>query len=132
MLRTLKKRFCKSEDGSVTVEAMLWIPMFAVFFLSIADVALIFYGQSQMFRVAQDGNRLLSIGRLTDEDETEAYITARMAEIGKPVRVETSISADNVITTVVKGITGDFDAVGVFGVLTNVEMAVSSQHVKEL
>ena len=125
-------RFLRREDGSATVESVIWFPVFIGFFLLIADVALIFHGQAQMLRIAQDANRLYSVGRLGDEDATQAYVIDRLASLGKPARVETVLNVDNVITTTVRAWSGDLDAVGIVGFLTSIDVTVTSQHMKEV
>lgn len=62
-LKALLKRFRRDERGSATIEAVLWLPMFVIFFVMIADVSLVFFRQTEVMRVVQDGNRALSVGR---------------------------------------------------------------------
>ena len=126
------RKLASKEDGSSTIEAVIWFPIFVGFFLMVADVALIFHGQAQMLRIAQDANRLYSVGRLPDEAATAAYVVNRLAQMGKPATAETVLSGDDVITTTVHVRTGDIDAVGVIEMLTDIELTITSQHVKEV
>jgi len=126
------RTLASDEDGSATIEAVIWFPIFVGFFLMVADVALIFHGQAQMLRIAQDANRLYSVGRLTSEAATQAYIVDRLAGMGKPSTATTVLTSDDVITTTVRVRTGDIDAVGVLEMLTDIELTVTSQHVKEI
>jgi hypothetical protein len=62
--------FFLSEDGSVSVEFALWIPVIFFFFLLVADASAAFMAQAQMWHVAGDVSRGLATGRITP---TEAF-----------------------------------------------------------
>lgn len=58
------KRFGQDQDGSATVEAVLWLPiMFALLCLAV-DTSFLFFGQNQAYHTVQNANRMLSVGQL--------------------------------------------------------------------
>ncbi|MFK7745450.1 MAG: TadE/TadG family type IV pilus assembly protein [Roseobacter sp.] len=82
------RRFCRSEDGSFTLEAVIWMPIFAILLAITMNLSMVFYYESQMLRVAQDATRAFSLGRLTEE-EAESYVQQSLAFIGANITVNT-------------------------------------------
>ncbi|MBV1869085.1 MAG: pilus assembly protein [Marinosulfonomonas sp.] len=122
--------FSKENDGSATVESVLWIPMFMAAFALMTDVSMIFNGHSRVLRVVQDANRNLSIGRLETELETEDYITAALSEIAPNLIADTEIVAGVATSTVVVP-ASDLQILGMFSALTTLNISITSQHLIE-
>ena len=59
-------RFAKDNEGSSTIEFVLWVPVFALILSLVIDVCFLFLAQSRMFDVASDATRQLAIRRLDD------------------------------------------------------------------
>jgi Flp pilus assembly protein TadG len=92
------RRFFTDEDGSFTIESVVWMPIFAILIAIIMNVSMVFFGESQMMRVVQDANRAFSLGRFENELETETYILANLDNMDANFTVETTLSG-GVITT---------------------------------
>lgn len=71
--------YLRSEDGSYTVESVIWLPMYLFITVLIINVSMVFFTESQLLRVVQDGNRSFSVGRVTTLSAVEQYITERLA-----------------------------------------------------
>lgn len=82
------RKFQKSEDGSFTLEAVIWMPIFAILLAITMNLSMVFYYESQMLRVAQDATRAFSLGRMT-EAEAETYVAERLAFIGADIDINT-------------------------------------------
>ena len=67
-------RFLRAEQGASTIEFVIWVPVFALLLGLVADAALIYGGQARILRVVQDGNRAMSIGRVTDTNTLESQL----------------------------------------------------------
>lgn len=132
-MSTLATGFRRKEDGTATVEAVLWFPIFIAVFGLMVDSAMIFHGQSKVLRVVQDANRKLSIKSLATDAEAEAYINAQLAAINvTPSRTETlSNMTTGVISTLVVVPAREFQILGYFSALTNLEVPVTAQHMRE-
>lgn len=91
-------RFWRCEAGSQTVEAVIWLPLFAFLLAFIINIALVFFNESQMLRVAQDANRMFSTGRFTTDTEAETWITENLAYLSPNVTVD-SVVDKGMITT---------------------------------
>ena len=123
-------RFRDDEAGSGTIEALFWFPIFVLFFVMIADTSLLFYGKAQALRVMQDGNRALSVGRLSSTDETRDFISAQLASLSEHAEVTTEVDNGLVISTVVMPST-DLMAVGSVPGFSRINISVTSQHFLE-
>jgi hypothetical protein len=97
------------------------------------DSAMIFHGQSKVLRVVQDANRKLSIKSLETDAEAEAYINAQLAAINvTPSRTETlSDMTTGIISTLVVVPAREFQILGYFSALTNLQVPVTAQHMRE-
>lgn len=90
--------FCSSEDGSATIESVIWFPIFAILLAVMMNVSMVFFTESQILRVVQDGNRAFSLGRLEDAAAVEAYIGGKLAYLNATLTVQTTISGGEVYT----------------------------------
>ena len=63
------------------------------------NLSLVFFTESQILRVVQDGNRAFSLGRLDDAADVEAYIAAKLAYLQATLSIETTISGGEVNTS---------------------------------
>ena len=65
------------DSGATTVEFVLWVPMFMFILMITVDVSLLFLRQSNLWYVARDTARQISIRRLQTPAEAEAYAELR-------------------------------------------------------
>lgn len=126
LLKRVVRRFRTDEAGGATVEAVLWLPTFIFFFIMIADVSFVFHRQSQVLTVLQDGNRALSVGRLSSTEEVVDFVTERLANLTDNAIVDSFITGGVVTTNVLVPI-NDLVAVGSFEFLSNYNVGVASQ-----
>lgn len=87
------RRFCRSEDGSYTLEAVIWMPIFAIILAIIMNLSMMFFYESQMLRISQDAIRSFSLGRIS-EAEAEQYIVDRLAYIGADMDIDVRLIGD--------------------------------------
>jgi Flp pilus assembly protein TadG len=124
------KRFRRDERGSATIEAVLWLPLFVIFFVMIADVSLVFFRQTEVLRVVQDGNRALSVGRLAGAAEVEQFVKDRIAPMTTRAQVTTTVDSGVIDTRALVPVE-DLVAVGMFNFLNGYDIAVQSSHYVE-
>ena len=125
------------ETGAVTVEGVLWVPIYGVFFALIVDVSLMFNGQSQMRRIVQDVNRLASNGYLARtpaeiEVASETRALASLQHLSSNAVVETIVDDDlKIVTTVATIPSSDLQATGILAVFGGMNIVVTAYHVME-
>lgn len=124
--------FKKCEDGSASIESLFWIPIFVYFLVLVLDVSFIFFGKAQILQAVQDGNRALSLGVLTTEQETEDFIRNSLANYTTNAVIVSSIDlGTGVVTTDVTVPASDLMIVGSIPVFKNTEIPISAQHFLE-
>ena len=124
------KEFRADERGSATVEAVLWLPAFVFLFVMIADVSLVFHRQSQILRVTQDANRAYSVGKLSSNAATEAFIKSALANLSSRVTATTVVTG-GIIKSDVRVPVVDLVAVGFFKFLSGYSVSVKAEHFLE-
>lgn len=128
--RGLMARFLRRQDGTASVEAVLWMPIFIALFGLIVDMSLIFYGQSKVLRVVQDGNRARSIGITKTPAQTELRITNHLAALDVVATVKSTEVGGIVHTDVTYG-AAQLQALGFFTALLGLKVTVSAEHMLE-
>ena len=132
-IRHHRPGFLRREDGTATVEAVLWLPIFLAVFGLMVDSAMIFHGQSRVLRVVQDANRHLSIGRLETDADVVTYINAQLAIHGITPAQTTAVSdaTTGLVSTLVVIDASELQMLGYFSSLLNLQIPVSAQHMRE-
>lgn len=129
------RRFSRQEEGSSTIEAVIWLPVFFGITILVADASMLFNSQAQMLRIVQDANRAYSTGQLLDTTDVESYITSRVAGITNRATiassVDTALVPAGVITTSLAIPADDLDAIGIIAGLTGFDVSVAAQHYVE-
>lgn len=131
MFRKRSSEFSEVEDGTATVEAVLWFPIFILVFFLAFDTAMMFKAETDAIRVVQDANRLASIGRLATTADTEAYIENRLNKLSPNANATTTINAVGVIQTNVEIPASDVGQIGKFKAFRDLILTVSAEHLKE-
>ena len=106
------RTFRREENGGVTIEFVLWLPLLMSLFLIATDATVAFMRQSQMWQVSRDTARIVSRHGMT-EAAAEAYAlqNAGMGSIVPTVDVQTNG------VEVMVAISTPADALTVFGTL---------------
>lgn len=123
------RRFKRNESGVVTVETILWIPMFFFVFGLVVDVAMLFHGQAKVLMVAQNGNREFSIGNITMAG-TKTFIENEMAAQNIQVTA-TTVEVAGLARTVVSIPATELQVLGYFNVFPGLNLTVTAEHTIE-
>ena len=92
------KRFMATEDGSYTIESVIWLPIYVFILAIMMNVSMVFFNESQILRVVQDGNRSFAVGRISSLESVEAYVTDRIAYLKVNPEITTQL-VDGIIYT---------------------------------
>jgi|TARA_R110000787_G_scaffold110617_2_gene219299 Flp pilus assembly protein TadG len=124
------KKFGKSESGSSTLEALIWVPIIVYLLTIIADFSFVFYGKAQALRLLQDSNRALSVGHVTTTNEVEDLVRIGMSHVSEQFSVTTTVISGIIKTSLTLPATS-FTSVGAVPGLSNVNVTIASQHFLE-
>jgi hypothetical protein len=130
-LRATINQFHDDDEGSATIESLLWIPMFVFILVLITDVSFILFGKAQALRFVQDGNRALSVGALSSVEETEEFILGNMANFSSSATVDTSIVDGIIISTTLVMPAVDLMVIGTMPIFEDTLISVSANHFLE-
>lgn len=131
--------FRRREDGAITVEAVLWLPFYLMFFSLIADVSMMFHGQAKAQRIAQDVNRLAVLTwtenwpdpNQSDVQNMKDWAEALVHPFAPNATVTAYFKSDRVQTFITLP-ANDLQPVGLFGAFINFDIQVSAAHLREL
>lgn len=79
-LRRALRRYRGAEDGNVTIEYVLWLPIWVIIMTMTADATTLFHQRSQFFLAARDMSRQVSVGAKTLA-EAELSVEAAFSRI---------------------------------------------------
>lgn len=122
--------FMQAEDGAVTIELVLWLPIFALLLGLIADTSLMFGGQAEALRIVQDANRSLSVGRIMSIEDAEAYVLEGVAPISPNATIDITIQ-HGVISSTLMMPASDITATGMFSGFDSLNLRITAQHMSE-
>jgi Flp pilus assembly protein TadG len=142
-LREALRRFRRREDGSMTIEAMLWIPFLFTLILLGVQATLISTAQSRVMRIVQDGNRGFALGRYDNNlaiptgsatataTATQAAVLASVQSISPNATVASSVNSSKVITTTVTMPATDLSVFTILPDSLSMNLTVTAQQIKE-
>lgn len=128
-IRRLQPGFLRREDGTATIEAVLWMPIFLAVFALMVDASMVFHGQSKVLRIIQDANRNMSIGRFTTDTQVETYINNELAQFGVVPTLTNAQSGNGAVLTLVRVPARQLQILGLFSSLLDLQIDVSSVHI---
>lgn len=123
-------RFLRRDDGTATVETLLWFPLFIAVFGLMLDVSMIFFGQAKVLRVVQDGNRSYSVGRITTKSDTETFIENQLSQLGITANATTTTLAGVAHTKVTVPVK-QLEVLGYFTAFSGLTITVTAEHMIE-
>lgn len=89
MLNTLNEKlrcFGADENGGVTIEFLLWMPLMVMMLTMTTDATLLMHEQQNMYNAARDAARQVALGQKTDE-EAQIGLASRLGIDGSVVTV---------------------------------------------
>ncbi len=70
--------FLRDEKGAVTIEFVLWVPIFVGLFVFVTDASIIYLTHSEMWNVARDTTRRMTTRQFTTVAEARDFAAARL------------------------------------------------------
>ena len=120
------KSFRNDERGGVTVEFVLWAPVFAALIAGATDISLAFMNQSNFWNVARDTARIVSRHAM-DATEAKAYAESNAIFANAAPTAVVTIDGNEVIVTITAPAT-TIDAFGIFGIFKDTVIKAEVRH----
>ena len=123
--------FGRSQDGTATLEAVLWTPVFLILFGMVTDTSTVFGRQAEILRIIQDSNRSLAVGAFQTVEQAENYITEKVEVFSDNTTVDVAID-NGIISTSVSLPAADLTATGLFDAINTLTITVGASQMSEL
>lgn len=126
------KAFLRQENGSSSIEFVLWMPLVLAILLLVVDSSMLFMSRTHAIRVLQDTNRLYSVGQFTGttaERITAAqnYALSRLQGLS-PSATATTTETNRVVRTRATLETAEVAQIGFLGLMIDTTMVVAAEH----
>ncbi|MFQ1701245.1 TadE/TadG family type IV pilus assembly protein [Loktanella agnita] len=69
------RRWRQNEDGVVTIEFLLWLPVMVALLTLTTDATLLMHEQQNMYNAARDSSRQVALGLKTEDEAEELFLT---------------------------------------------------------
>ena len=125
------RRFSEDEDGSHTIEFVLWVPIFILILSLVVDVCFLFLAQSRMFDVASDATRRLAIRQMT-EAEAETYAETNASFRGAAADATPSCPSNSGYCEITIELnSADVAVTGILGLLSSEKLTATVRQLQE-
>ncbi|MES2539369.1 MAG: TadE/TadG family type IV pilus assembly protein [Pseudomonadota bacterium] len=126
------KTFLRQEEGSSSIEFVLWMPIVVMILLLIVDASMLFMSRTHAIRVLQDTNRLYSVGQFTGTaaeriTKAQTYALNRLQGLS-PSATITTTETNRVVRTRATMETAEIAQIGFLGLMIDTEMVVAAEH----
>ncbi len=90
--------FLRDEKGVVTIEFVLWVPIFVGLFVFVTDASIIYLTHSEMWSVARDTTRRMTTEEITTTAEARDYAAAHLFLGDRTYVIDPDIGGDMNVT----------------------------------
>ncbi len=90
--------FLRTEKGAVTIEFVLWVPIFVGLLVFVTDASIIYLTHSEMWNVARDTTRRMTTGEITTDDQARDYAAAHLFLGSRTYVIDPDIGGDMSVT----------------------------------
>ena len=125
------RRLLSVETGSVTIEMVLWTPIFLLLFGLLTDTSLIFGRQAEVLRILQDANRSLAVGHFKTIADAKNYVTGQVKRISPHSTVTVTITT-GIISSSVSMPATDLTVTGLLQSMSDLKVFVTASQMSEI
>ena len=105
--------FLRDEHGSVTIEFVLWVPVFAVILVAATDATILYLHHTEMWNVSRDVARRVAAGDMSESDAA-ATVQDEMSLYNNTYTVATSDPTNPDVTILIQTQISDASVFGFF------------------
>lgn len=109
---SLRNRFVGDENGSMTIEFVLWIPIIMALLATAIDATMLYVTHTEMANVARDTARRMVTGIVRSESDAEEYAANAMSLRNAPYAVKATYDEDSVVEVKIAIAFGDMSIIG--------------------
>ena len=102
--------FLRDETGAVTIEFVLWVPIFIGLFVFVTDASIIYLTHSEMWSAARDTTRRMTTGEITSRAQARDYAAAHLFLSSRTYVIEPKFGGEMNVTLAI-----GLDGAAIFG-----------------
>lgn len=125
----LMKRFMSREDGSTTIEFVLWLPLLVGVLMVAVDASVLYMRQSNLWQVSRDTARIVSRHGMT-EGVAEAYARSEVQFGDYVPNVDVEIDGQ-LVTVTMSASLDQISPLGIFNFAVGEQLVASITHAME-
>lgn len=122
--------FARCKSGAATIEAVLWMPVFIVFFGLLTDTSTIFGREAQILQIVQNANRSLAVGHFQTTAEAKIYIQNQVEVFSLHSTVAVVINK-GIISSSVSLPAADLAATGLLNAFSGITLVIAASIMSE-
>lgn len=123
-------RFRRSDDGSFSVEGVLWVPLFVVTLAAIIDLSLVFHHRADLAHTIHQVNRAVAVGQFETAGEAQTYLSDRLRRYGDNAESTVTVT-DLEVETRVSVPASEVSSMGTIPLLADLDITLSYTHLME-
>ena len=128
--RFIPRPFIRQENGTATVEFVIWLPIIMLVFAIVVDVSMLLGGEAQALRVVQDANRGLSVGYFQSIDAAKDFILTQIEPLSSNATIDITV-VNGVINSRLTMPAADLMSTGFYDALLNINITVVAEFLSE-
>lgn len=108
--------FLRDENGSHTLEFVIWVPLFLFFLAAVIDGSVIYLTRTEMWNVARDTARRMTTGELANTDDAKMHAWNEL-HLGERQYYIDADDSGGEATVTIRTYIWDASVFGIFGLL---------------
>lgn len=115
------------ESGSVTIEFVLWVPVFVLILALTVDISILFMTRANLWAVARDTTRYMATG-LYSNDDAEDYAAGIVSRWGEDYTIDASRDG-NLVTMEISVAMSDVSPINILSLFSegNIRVGLSQR-----
>ena len=98
--------FLGDEKGAVTIEFVLWVPIFVGLFVFVTDASIVYLTHSEMWSVARDTTRRMTTGQFTSRAQAADYAASHLFLGNRTYVIDPDFDSADLNVTITIGLDG--------------------------
>ncbi len=98
--------FLGDEKAAVTIEFVLWVPIFVGLLVFVTDASIIYLTHSEMWNVARDTTRRMTTEEITNDAEVRDYAAAHLFLGSRTYVIDPGLASADMNITIAIGLDG--------------------------
>lgn len=123
-------KFLRDEDGSFSIEAALWLPIFTLVTALLIDISSLYHDKAAILSVVREANRAYATGSFTTESQVVTHVTDTVRHLSPNATVSATFDGAY-LTTQVSVPSRDLMQMKILSQFNTIDVAVGLRQLRE-